>query len=255
MLDHQNTTFEIEAAGPHTAILPLATIERHGSHLPVGADWMIVDAIARRAAETLGAGFYLLPTLPYGTSANQGGASGTLWLAPLTLMHAVRDITEALLDQNIHRVVVINSHGGAGESTVKPLGNYVVKSTVRQLNYDHPDLHAIWVQPFTVARDELLGLLPSAAEEVHAGALETAVLLHLQADRVKGKGTDHVPSLSKEYLDYLPFSQISPSGVWGHPSLATASLGEAVLAAAVRGTVRYVRESFAQLAEMRGAQA
>jgi creatinine amidohydrolase len=234
MLDHQNTTFEIGAARPHTAILPLATTERHGSHLPVGADWMIVDTIARRVAETLGEGFYLLPTLPYGTSANHGGAAGTLWLAPLTLMHVVRDVAEA---------------------TVRPLGNYVVKSTVRQLNYDHPDLQAIWVQPFTVAAEELLGLLPSAAEEVHAGAVETSILLYLRGDLVKGAGTDYVPSLTQEYLDYLPFTRISPSGVWGHPSLATASLGEAALAAAVRGTVRYVRESFAYLAEMRGAQA
>ncbi len=254
MLDYQNTTCEIKGSEPHTAILPLATIERHGPHLPVGTDWMIVDAIARRVAVQLGVGCYLLPTMPYGSSASHGGSAGTLWLAPNTLMHVVRDIAEALLAQGVHQVAVINSHGGAGESTVKPLGNYVVKTAVRQLNYDHPDLHAIWVQPFTAAKGEILELLPRAGEELHAGVLETSVLLHLREELVKRPGEDYLPTLSREYLDYLPFSQICPSGVWGHPSLATASLGEAILAGAVRGTVHYIRESFAHLAEMRGNQ-
>ena len=151
MLDYQNTTYDIEAGNPHTAILPIAVVERHGSHLPVGADWMIVDAIASRVAETMGEGCYLLPTMPYGTSAGHVGEAGTLSLAPLTLMHVVRDLVDGLIAQGIRRVAVINSHGGAGESTVRPQGNFIVKTAVRQLNYDYPDLKAIWVQPFTVA--------------------------------------------------------------------------------------------------------
>ena len=189
--------------------------------------------------------------MPFGTSASHGGTPGTVWLSPTTLMHVVRDLVESLLLVGVRRVVVINEHGGAGESTVIPRGNYIVKTAVRQLNYDHPELSAIWVQPFTVAKEELLRLLPSAAEEVHAGALETSVLLALAGDRVKERAVDFVPEMSKEYMDYLPFSAISPKGVWGHPSAASASLGEAVLEASVRGTVRYIRESFAHLAEIR----
>jgi creatinine amidohydrolase len=254
MLDYQNTTYDIEAGHPHTAILPIAVVERHGSHLPVGADWMIVDAIASRVAETMGEGCYLLPTMPYGTSAGHVGEAGTLSLAPLTLMHVVRDLMDGLMAQGIRRVAVINSHGGAGESTVSPQGNFIVKTAVRQLNYDYPDLKAIWVQPFTVAKKRLLELLPSASDDLHAGAVETSLLLHLKADRVKGRGEDFVPALGKEYLDYLPFSEISPSGVWGRPSLATAEFGEVVLEAAVEATIAYIRESFAHLDVMRGPQ-
>ena len=251
MLYYQNTSFEIRAAQPHTAILPIAAIENHGRHLPVGTDWMIMDAIARRVAETLGDGHYLLPTMPFGTSANHGGTAGTVWLAPNTLMHVVRDLVESLLVVGVRRVVVINQHGGAGETSVIPRGNYIVKTIVRQLNYDHPELTAIWVQPFTAAKQELLNLLPSAADEVHAGALETSILLALEDDRVKGQGEDFVPGVGKEYMDYLPFSAISPSGVWGRPSAATASLGDAILEASVQGTVRYVKESFAHLEAIR----
>lgn len=251
MLYYQNTSFEIKAAKPHTALLPIATVEQHGPHLPVGADWIIMDVTARRIADALGEGYYLLPTMPFGTSANHGGTPGTVWLAPNTLMHVVRDLVESLLFVGIRRVVVINQHGGAGETTVIPQGNHIVKTAVRQLNYDHPELKALWVQPFTVAKEDLLRLLPSAAEEVHAGALETSLLLHLAGERVKGRGMDFVPELSKEYMDYLPFSAISPGGVWGHPSAASASLGEAVLEAAVHGTLRYVRESFAHLDAIR----
>lgn len=251
-MDWQNTTFEISNAHPHTAILPLATLEKHGAHLPVGTDWAIVNAIARQTADALGEGVYLLPTMPFGASANFAGTPGTVWLSSLTLMHVVKDVVKSLLDHGIHRVAVINNHGGAGESTVRPQENFMVKTAVRQLNYEYPDLQAIWVQPFTVARDDLLRLLPSATEEVHAGALETSVLLHLAGDKVKGRGVDYLPDLSKEYLDYLPFSTISPSGVWGHPSVASASLGKEILDAAVRGTVNYINESFEHLARIRG---
>jgi creatinine amidohydrolase len=251
-LDWQNTTDEVGAARPHTAILPFAVVERHGSHLPVGTDWIIVDAIARHVAESMGEGCYLLPTMPYGTSAGHVGSAGTLSLAPLTMIHVVRDLVEGLMAQGIRRVAVINTHGGAGESTVRPLGNYIVKTAVRQLNYDHADLKAIWVQPFTVAKQRLLELWPSAGEDIHAGVVETSLLLHLRADGVKGTGEDFVPDLSKEYLDYLPFAEISPIGVWGHPSLASAEMGEIALAAAVDATVAYIGDSFTHLDVMRG---
>lgn len=252
MLDYRSTSFDVKEARPSLAILPLAAIERHGAHLPVGTDWLIVEAIACAVAEALDGDVYLLPTMPFGTSVGHAGMPGTAWLSPGTLTQVVRDLVESLLAQGIRQVVVINDLGGAGESTAFPRGNFIVKTAVRQLNYDHQELRALWVQPFTVARDELKRLFPAAAEEVQAGALETSVLLHLDSTLVKGQGVDHVPDLSKEYLDYLPFAALCPGGVWGYPSKASAALGKAVFEVAVDATVRYIQQWFAILAGVKG---
>ena len=140
-LDLQATSFRMRDVRPRTAILPLAALEQHGPHLPVATDWIVVDEIARRVAAELPSS-YLLPTLPFGTSIAHAGTMGTVGLSWPTLMHVITDLVQGLLDQDIHRVAVINNLGEATGTTVVPRGNFIAKTAVRQLNYDHPELEA-----------------------------------------------------------------------------------------------------------------
>ena len=55
-LNARSTTFEVERARPHTALLPLAAVEAHGPHLPVGCDTLVVESIARRPRRCSGPG-------------------------------------------------------------------------------------------------------------------------------------------------------------------------------------------------------
>jgi creatinine amidohydrolase len=153
--------------------------------------------------------------------------------------------------QGIRKVVVIVGLGGANETTVRPRENYIVKTAVRQLNYDIPELDAIWVQPFTVAGPSLKDILETATEDVHAGELATSVMLHLAPEAVKGMGCDHLPDISKDFLDFVAFDRICPDGVWGYPSKASAEKGARAMEAAVEATVAYIQESFAHLASMK----
>ncbi len=252
MLDYRNTSPEIRAAQPRLALLPLAAIEQHGPHLPLAADWIVVDALAREVARQLPAPAYLLPTFPYGSSLSQAGFPGTVWLGFETLALVVRDVVEALRAQGINRVAVLSSHGGPNESTAKPRGNFIVKTAVRQLNYDYPDLDVIWVQPLSAARRELAGIFGSAAEDVHAGEVETSLLLHLRPDLVHlDRAADFAPGVGREYLDYVPFADLCPGGTWGRPSLASAEKGARAFAAAAEATVRYVTATFAALDQLK----
>jgi creatinine amidohydrolase len=251
LLDYQNTSFEVRDSAPEIAVLPIGSTEQCGDHLPIGSTTIILDTVARRVAECLQGRIYLLPTMPLGTSGLHQGTAGTIALEWQTLMQVVYDLVESLVRQDIRKVVVINGLGGANETTVVPRENYIVKTAVRQLNYDFPELDAIWVQPFTVAGGELLEILGSAQEDVHAGELATSLMLHLVPEAVKGSGVDYVASEPKGYLDFVPFEKLCPAGVWGKPSRASAEKGEAALEAAVRHTVDYVQESFAHLATMK----
>jgi creatinine amidohydrolase len=258
LLDYQNTSFEVKDTKPDIAILPMGTTEQYG-HLPVGTTTIILDVLARRVAGRLKSTVYLLPTMPLGTSGLHLPTAGTIALEWSTLMSVVYDLVESLVAQGIRQVVVINGLGGANENTVRPRENYIVKTTVRQLNYDIPELDAIWVQPFTVAGKDLAEIMESAHQDIHAGELATSLMLHLAPDAatscdgsgVKGQGIDWVPEVGKEYLDYVPFRKLCPDGVWGRPSLASAVKGERALEAAVQRTAEYIEESFAHLATMK----
>jgi creatinine amidohydrolase len=251
LLDYQNTSFEVQAAKPDIAILPIGSTEQCGGHLPVGSTTMILDVLSRRVAERLAGTVYLLPTMPLGTSGLHRGSAGTVFLQWQSLMGVVYDLVESLVEQSIVRVVVINGLGGANESTVRPRENYIVKTAVRQLNYDFPELDAIWVQPFTVAGAELKEILESSQQDVHAGELATSLILHLCPELVRELGDDHIPDVGKGYLDYVDFGALCPGGVWGRPSLASADKGKQALDAAVQRTVEYIEESFAHLATMK----
>jgi creatinine amidohydrolase len=251
LLDYQNTSFEVKDARPDIAVLPIGATERCGEHLPVGSTTLILDVVARSVAEKLRGRVYLLPTMPLGASGSHLGAAGTVALEWSTLMRVIYDLVESLVAQGISKVAVINSLGGANETTVVPRENYIVKTAVRQLNYDFPELDAIWVQPFTVAGQDLQRILESADEDVHAGELATSLMLHLAPDSVQGLGQDFVPEASRQILDFVAFERLCPGGVWGRPSLATADKGQKALEAAVTRTVEYIEESFAHLATMK----
>lgn len=251
LLNYQNTSFEVKDAKPAIAVLPIGATERYADHLPIGTTTFILDVLARRVAERLKGTVYLLPTMPLGTSASHHGTPGTIALEWSTLMAVVRDLIESLLAQGIRKVAVINGLGGANETTVQPRENYIVKTAVRQLNYDHPELDAIWVQPFTVAGQDLRDILASADQDVHAGELATSLMLHLAPTQVKGQGLDFIPETGKEYLDFVAFQALCPGGVWGRPSLASADKGQRALEAAIVQTVAYIEDSFAHLATMK----
>ena len=251
LLDYQNTSFEVRDAKCDLALLPIGATERCGDHLPVGTMNFILDAVARRVGERLKGTVYLLPVMPLGSSGLHEGQPGTIALEWTTLMQVVTDLIESLLAQGIRRVAVLVGLGGSNETTVRPRENYIVKTAVRQLNYDFAELDAIWVQPFTVAGEELRQILDSADEDVHAGELATSLMLALDPSAVKGIGRDFVPEVGKEYLDLVSFEALCPGGVWGKPSLASAEKGERALEAAVRCTVAYIEDSFAHLATMK----
>lgn len=227
ILTWQNTALEFKEQLPHIAILPFANLEPHGPHLPIGTDRIIVSEIARGVAAHLPASTFLLPTWSLGTSIQHAGQSGTISLGFETLWAVVNDIVLSLYEHSIRKVVVINNHGSPKTSTAWPSGNFIVKTAVRQLNYEHSGLNAIWVQPFAVGRQALKDLFPLADQDIHEGEVEISLLMHLAPTLV---------SLSPGQVD----------------KAITAEKGKSAFDAVVHATVEYIEYSFNQISQMKG---
>jgi creatinine amidohydrolase len=250
-LTWHHTAWEIQDNPPDFAILPLACYEPHGPHLPVGTDIIIMNEVASQVAQSFSQPVLLLPTWPIGTSLHHSGQPGALSLSYDTLWAVVRDVVTSLHAHGIHRVAVLNNHGSAMTTTSRPIGNFIVKTAVRQLNYETPGLTAIWVQPFAAARQALMDLFPSAHQEMHAGVVETSILMHLAPDSVGLIPNGMVPTVSPAFLDFAPLTQFSPGGVWGDPAGSSAEKGKLALDSIVVATSFEINQTFAQLQEIK----
>jgi creatinine amidohydrolase len=97
------------------AVLPMGATEPHNLHLPYGTDTLEAEAIAARACEAAwqrGARAVMLPPIPYGTDTNQLGFPLAINVNPSTLLAVIRDVVHSLAAHRLHKLLILNSHGG-----------------------------------------------------------------------------------------------------------------------------------------------
>jgi creatinine amidohydrolase len=91
-------------------VVPVGSVEQHGLHLGVGADWIQAWEIAKRVGERTGV--TVLPVMPYGVSAHHMDFPGTISLDPETLQRVIYEILTCLNAHGVTKVVFMNGHGG-----------------------------------------------------------------------------------------------------------------------------------------------
>ena len=254
LYDSGATSEALRGAAFDMAILPIGAVEQHGRHLPVGTDWLIAQALARRVAERLAAArdVYLLPALPYSLSQCHGPMPGTVWLTPRTLGDVLRDLVRSLVRQGMRRIVVLNAHGG----------NFVLDDEIRELNLRHPDVIILNASTWASAPAGGGAGGRVVGGDIHAGASETTAMLAIAPERVQSPQIDHIPPVGREFLDYAFMCQISPHGVWGRPSEAGAAdaipeeaieQGLASMEASAARLAEQIEEALAEIEALRGA--
>jgi creatinine amidohydrolase len=158
---------------------PLGATEPHGPHLPLDTDVTIARALASSAAGLLereGVATAVLPPIAYGLSRLTEGFAGWISLRPGTLWAILEDVIESLTEQGVRRLVLVNAHFEPEHAEI--LAGVILdhpRVTPREPQVLHPDL-------FSPA---LLEELPES--DLHAGRHETALMLHLDPDAVRGE--------------------------------------------------------------------
>ncbi len=232
MVTWENTFDEVARARPRVAILPIGSIEQHSHHLPLATDYLIAQALGRLIAERLD-DCYLLPALPFSCSHEHGDFAGTVWLRPATLAAVIEDLVGSLGQHGITRVALVVAHGG----------NWIIKPTVRELNLARTGVRVIFTTP------GLSGAEQGALAELHAGADETSLLLHLRPELVKlgARRPDFAPRQGREFLDYVGMAALSPAGLWGAPGRASAAEGARLLEQAASRAAEYIRDTLEEM--------
>lgn len=202
---------------PRDAVLPVGAVEQHGGHLPVGTDCLIAEHVAARLAERLGA--YLLPCLSATSSIEHRKARGTVYLKATTLAAVVRDYAESLRESGFRRLILVNGHGG----------NWIVKPTIRQLNRDYPDFRAVLIHT-DIGLRRAAEVFEHQANDIHAGELETSVMLHLHPGLVGAiEPQPDAAFVPQDFMDYFDTTELTASGYWGFPQQGSADKGRRFL--------------------------
>ena len=232
MISYKNTTNEIKESGIRTAIIPVGSIEQHASHLPVGTDYLIAQKMGEALAERLNA--FLLPALPFSTCYEHRGSKGTVCFKPDTFYKMLQDLVLCLKDQGFNRVVVLSCHGGT----------FIIKPCIRELNALYDDL--VVILPEVPMSDKRKAIVENYSD-IHAGESETSKILYLHEELVKKDlmmENDCVPDVPQNFLSYIPLPELSTTGAWGKPSLATKEKGEKLLNLGVEEYVEYIEKAF-----------
>lgn len=207
--------------GETLALLPVGATEQHGRHLPASTDSDIATAVGHAASARTGVP--VLPTLRVGSShAHTTKWPGTLSLPPSLLAQVVVELARWVRASGFMKALVLNAHVG----NVAPLK--VALDEVRALGELRVGLVSWWELTPEIAAE-----VTADAEDWHAHAAETALMLFLRPDLVEHSQIRDDPDRTEGLVLSYTVAETSRDGLTGAPSTATAEQGARLFEAVV----------------------
>jgi len=206
-----------EVAG-RLLVVPVGSTEQHGPHLPLSTDTDIAVALASRLASGVD-GVLVAPAVPYGSSGEHAGFPGTLSIGAAATELLLVELGRSAVPATVRRLLLLSAHGGnAGPVT----------AAVRLLRSESRDVRT-WS--------------PRWDGDAHAGRTETSVQLALDLARVRPSTVVGNTTPLAELMPALRAGgvrSVSPTGVLGDPTGASAAEGAVLLDAAAADLVAFV---------------
>lgn len=218
----RDTTEDVRARRAGVAVLPIGSFEQHGGYLPLVTDTIVACTIAREIAAAYPV--HHLPPLTISCSHEHAEWPGTVSISAATLHAVVTDIAESLRHSGTGALVLVNGHGG----------NYVLRNVVQESVGSGIRMALFPGSADWDAARERAGVLTPSNSDMHAGEVETSILLHAHPELVRpGYESSDCLADDRRHLLTLGMSAYTESGVIGRPSLATAEKGKELLAGLV----------------------
>ncbi|WP_378942016.1 creatininase family protein [Mesorhizobium sp. ANAO-SY3R2] len=211
------------------AVLPVGATEQHGPHLPLSVDAAIANGIVEATIEKLPASSkaLFLPTQAIGKSNEHARYPGTLTFSAQTLISMWCEIGDCVAASGVKKLVLLNSHGGQIST---------MDIVARELRIRH-DMMVFSVNWFGQGMPEGVYSDHEMHHGIHAGDMETSVMLELHPDLVDMSKAQNFRTLTETFAsDFKHISlsgakpgwqiqDINPHGAAGNASAATAEKG------------------------------
>ena len=222
------------------AVLPVAATEQHGPHLPLSVDSTLLQGVLDAALAQLPADLpvLVLPPQNVGLSPEHSRYPGTLTLQPATLLALWTQLGECVARAGIQKLLLLNGHGG--QVSVMDIVARELRTQQQLLVYS-----ASW---FGLPLPDDVASQFSAEEHrfgIHAGDIETSMMLHLAPSAVQMQHARHFHSTSQDRAARYAIlgngksaklgwamQDYHPAGAVGNAAAATADKGRSVVEAA-----------------------
>jgi creatinine amidohydrolase len=232
------------------AVLPVGAIEQHGPHLPLAVDQALVDGMVAAALPLLPAELpvLVLPTQQVGYSPEHQQFRGTLTLSVQTVLASWVELGECVARAGVNKLLLFNSHGG--QVSLLDIVARELRTRCNLIVYGC----SWWNLPLG---DAVTGLFPPEEHRfgVHAGEIETSLMLALRPQAVRMAQAQHFASSSQERAAQYPvlgdgrsaklgwaMQDYNAQGAAGNAAAASADKGRAVLQATGRELARLLQE-------------
>lgn len=246
---HQLAAPEFSTLDPEEtiAVLPIAAIEQHGPHLAVSTDTVIAEGMIGEVLQRLpdDLSILILPTQAIGKSNEHVRSPGTITLSAETALRAWTEIGESVHRAGLRKLVMVNSHGG----------NVEVMSIVARDLRVRLDMLAVACSWSRLGRPAGLFSDQEMAVGIHAGEIETSLMLHFRPDLVDMERADNFApatiAMTAEFAHLRPTGvtafgwvaqDLHPSGAAGDARGATAEKGRATAAHQAAEFIKLLRD-------------
>ena len=236
------------------AVLPVAATEQHGPHLPLSVDTDIANGVVAAAVPHVPTDLpaLFLPTHAVRFSPEHTQFPGTLTLKSETLIRLWTEIGECVAASGVKKLVLFNAHGG--QVGAMDLVARDLRSRLGMLVYS-----VNWFNlPLLDAQGNDVNALFSAEEHrfgIHAGEIETSMMLALKPEQVRKSQAEYFRSASQARAADFPIlgngrsaklgwqmQDYNAEGAVGNAGGATAEKGKALLDAAGRALAAMLSE-------------
>jgi creatinine amidohydrolase len=228
------TTLDFAGVDPDRwiALVPVGATEQHGPHLPVSVDCtlnsgVVEAALAMTPDDVL---VTVLPMLPIGKSNEHINFPGTLTVSAETLIRMWTEVGESVHRAGFRKIVFFNSHGGQPQ---------IVDVVVRDLRV-RLGMVAISASWWGLGMRDGLFSDQEVKYGIHAGEIETSMMLHVRPDLVRHNLAQDFRSRGAEFeADYAVLRAEGGIGMgWASEDLhESGAMGNAAAADAARGKI------------------
>ena len=255
------TVPEVEALLQKTdmVIIPVASLEQHGNHLPIGTDF--INGVEKSKLIAQERDILVAPVLMAGQSPYHMGFAGTITLRAETILQVHMEAVESLIQHGFKRFVIMNAHGG--NRAISTLLVDQINQTTAGVAVSFGAATRPFMEPSSAA--------PSTVLDRHGGTGETSSSLYLMPDLVqldKAVAAEltlpaHLEAMLPEVIEGDPTAlmlflaeglkaeetgkktssaEMSTTGVWGErdPKEGSAARGEDATSKSVNAAVRFI---------------
>lgn len=205
-------------------VIPIASLEQHGRHLPLFTDSLLIGEVIRLAHEPLADRVLMAPLMWLGNSEHHLDFAGTMSAAPRTYLDLLKDMVGNFLFHRFQRIVLLVGHGG----NIVP-----ARQALFELRQEHRHQSGLLLLEATYwslgSKPHELDVSFEQQQMGHACEWETSMMLRIRPDLVGDyQHLEPVPfgrAFAPAHRAWITTDRTGPGHI-GQPHLASAEKGE-----------------------------